>query len=106
MSEICPKCGLPKELCVCDEISKDKEKIKITMQKRRFNKKYTIIEGFEKGTDIKKISKELKNKLACGGTSKKEHIELQGDHRTKAKEILIKMNYSENQIDVQWKKKR
>jgi len=101
MSNICPKCGLPKDICVCEEISKDKEKIKIMLQKRKFKKKYTIIEGFEKEKDIKKLAKELKNKLACGGTVKEKHIELQGDHREKVKEILIKMNYSEEQIDVQ-----
>ncbi|NOX71808.1 MAG: stress response translation initiation inhibitor YciH, partial [Candidatus Micrarchaeota archaeon] len=29
MSEICPKCGLPKDLCVCTTIAKEEEKIKI-----------------------------------------------------------------------------
>jgi len=101
MSNICPKCGLPKDICVCNEITKDKEKIRIKIEQRKYRKKYTIIEGFDKDTDIKKIAKELKNKLACGGTAKEKHIELQGDHKEKAKQILLKMNYTEEQIDVQ-----
>ena len=44
--------------------------------------------------------KEFKRKLACGGTIKDNKIELQGDHREKVKEMLLKMNYNQDQIDV------
>ena len=101
MSSICAKCGLPNDLCVCQEIAKESQKIKISLQQRKFRKKYTILEGFDKETNIKQLAKELKNKLACGGTSKENRIELQGQHKDKVKEILLKMNYSEDQIDVQ-----
>lgn len=88
--EICPKCGLPKQACVCEEIVKSSQKIKVTTEKKRYGKIITVITGFDKGIDIKKISKELKNKLACGGTYKDNSIELQGDHKGKVKEILEK----------------
>ncbi|MFW6283200.1 MAG: stress response translation initiation inhibitor YciH [Minisyncoccales bacterium] len=88
--EICPKCGLPSQACVCEQIVKSSQKIKITTQKKRYGKIMTLIEGFDKDIDIKKISKRLKNKLACGGTYKGNLIELQGDHKEKAKEILEK----------------
>ena len=101
MSNICTKCGLPNDLCVCQEIAKESQRIKISTQQRKYRKKYTIVEGFDKETDIRQLAKTLKNKLACGGTSKDNRVELQGNHKEKVKEILLKMNYSEDQIDVQ-----
>jgi len=96
---ICPKCGLPKELCVCEDISKGEQKIRIRSDKRRYGKFVTIIDGFQ-GVDVDKIAKELKTKLACGGTSKNGQIELQGNHVNKAKDILIKLGFSEDSINV------
>lgn len=100
MTEICSKCGLPKDLCVCQEIAKEGQKIRVVFEKKRFGKVSTILEGFGEGVDLGQLARELKHKLACGGTAKGGKIELQGDHRDRVKEILLKMNYSENQIDV------
>jgi len=100
MSKICDKCGLPKELCVCETIAKEKEKIRIYSVKRRFGKITTIVEGISKDVDNKKVLKELKGKLACGGTMKGSNIELQGNHKKKVKEILIRMGFSADQIEM------
>lgn len=94
----CSKCGLPFDLCVCVTIEREAERIKIFTEMRRFNKPITIVEGITE--NAKDIAKQLKSKLACGGTVKEGHIELQGGHKARAKEILIKMGYSEDQIDV------
>jgi len=59
----------------------------------------TVVSGFESGIDVKKIAKALKNELACGGTYKDNTIELQGDHRKKIKEILVKLGFEEESID-------
>jgi translation initiation factor 1 len=96
---ICPRCGLPEELCVCDEITKEGQRIRVRSDKRRYGKIVTIVDGF-KDVDIDKIAKELKKKLACGGTSKNEKIELQGDHINKVKDILIEMGFSGDMIDI------
>ena len=85
---------------MCQEINKSNQKIKITREKRKFRKMYTILEGFDDNIDLKALAKELKNKLACGGTAKDNHVELQGDHKEKLKKILMGMNYSADQIDV------
>ena len=66
--EICPKCGLPMQACVCEQIVKSAQKIRVTTDKKRYGKVVTLINGFGSGIDIKKIAKELKNGLACGGT--------------------------------------
>jgi len=97
--EICPKCGLPKEACVCEQIVKSSQRIKVTTEKRKFGKIMTQILGFEKGVDIKKIAKALKNELACGGTFKDDTIELQGNHRKKVKPILVSLGFDEESIE-------
>jgi len=96
--EICPKCGLPTAACVCKEIAKTQQQIDIRTEKRRFGKVSTMIGGFDDGVDIKDIAKKLKAKRACGGTVKNKIIELQGDHRSHIKPILVSMGFSEDQI--------
>lgn len=98
MSEICPVCGLPKELCVCKEIEKAQEKIRIFVEKRRYGKITTVIEGLKDRP--KEILSELKSKFGCGGTYKNGHLELQGDHRKKVREYLLSQGYKEEQIEV------
>jgi len=96
--EICPKCGLPIQACVCEEIGKSEQKIRIESEKRKFGKIITLVSGF-KDIDIKNIAKELKHRLACGGTIKNNVIELQGDHKSKVKPELIKLGFSEDSIE-------
>jgi len=99
MPEICPKCGQPKELCVCGEIAKEQQKIKLHVIKRRFGKTVTLIEGFDKNVNIHELGKELRKNLACGGTVKNGVIELQGDQKKRAREILKKIGYNEALFD-------
>lgn len=96
--EICPKCGLPKQACVCDQIVKGSQKIKVATEKKRYGKIVTTVSGFESGIDIKQIAKSLKNELACGGTYKDGVIELQGDHTKKIKEILVNLGFDKDSI--------
>lgn len=97
--EICPKCGLPEQACVCEQMGKSSQKISVRTDKKRYGKLVTIVSGFDKTINIKEIAKNLKNELACGGTVKDGAIELQGDHIKKIKESLIKMGFEEDSID-------
>lgn len=97
--EICPKCGLPKQACVCEQIVKSSQKIRITMDRKRYGKIVTVVTGFGSGIDVKKIAKDLKNSLACGGTYNGDMIELQGDHKKKIKEKLVKLGFDEESIE-------
>jgi len=97
--EICPKCGLPMQACVCEQIVKGSQRIKVTLDKKRYGKIVTVVSGFDSSIDVKKIAKALKNELACGGTSKNNEVELQGDHSRKIREILVKLGFNEESID-------
>jgi translation initiation factor 1 len=101
MSKICTTCGLPEELCVCEIIAKESQKITIYLAKQKFGKKYTIVAGIDtKDIDIKAVAKKLKSRLACGGTSKEGTIELQGDHRQKVREFLVELGFAPETIEI------
>ncbi len=102
MTEICPKCGLTKQLCVCETIAKEEQRVTIKTFKRRFGKLATIIEGINRNDiALKDLTKKLKSKLACGGTVKGNTIELQGDHVAKVKEELIKLGFNPETIKTE-----
>jgi translation initiation factor 1 len=97
--EICPKCGLPIQACVCEQIAKGSQRISITTDKKRYGKIVTLVSGFGKEIEIKKVAKALKNELACGGTFREGEIELQGDHSSKVKPVLVKVGFDEDSIE-------
>ncbi len=99
--EVCSVCSLPKDLCVCQTLAREEQKITISVVKRRFGKLATTIEGLdEKTIDLKDLCKKLKSKLACGGTSKNGMIELQGSHVEKVKAELIKLGFKDSSMIV------
>jgi len=102
MAEICPICGLPKDICVCGEISKDQQKIKVRVEKRKSRKFMTIIDGInDKDIDLGRLAQKMKTFCACGGTAKNGQIMLQGDQREKVYGFLIQFGYPESNIEIQ-----
>lgn len=98
VEQICPVCGLPKpSLCVCGQIEKQEQKVKVFTEARRFGKITTVVQGITNG---KEVAKQLKSALACGGTYKDEHIELQGNHKVRIRPILRKLGYTDDQIEI------
>jgi len=94
MSDICPKCGLPKEICVCEEIAREQQNITVAVDKRRYGKMMTIVDGLNPhDLDLDSLISNLKSICACGGTIKDGKVELQGDHRSKVKEALEKLGF-------------
>ena len=99
--DVDPITGLPKELGVFEEISKEGQQITVSMIKKKFGKKYTVIEGIDsKDINLKDIAKNLKSKFACGGTYKNGNIELQGDYRSKIKKALVELGFKLENILV------
>jgi translation initiation factor 1 len=97
--EICPVCGLPKELCVCEKIEEAERKIEVSIKQAKFKKLVTVVKGIGE-KEIEKVAKELKKRLACGGTIKNGEIILQGDHKSKIKAILLSLGYNEKEISI------
>jgi len=99
--EVCKKCGLPQDLCVCETISREAQKIIVRSQVRKFKKVVTTVEGLNpKEVNLEDVTKKLKSKLACGGTQKDGVIELQGDHKKRIAAVLASLGFSENTVDV------
>jgi len=102
MAEICPVCGLPKDLCVCEEMSKEQQRIRIRIENRKWGKKYTVIDGIDsKEMRLDKLATTLKHKCACGGTAKNNQILLMGDHRDTVLKMLVSLGFPEANIEVQ-----
>ena len=107
MTTNCPKCGLPKDLCVCETIAKESQKITIYIDRKKFGKKYTVVEGIDtKEINIKDLGKGLKSKLACGGTTKDGIIELQGEHTQRVMSFLVEMGFAPETIQIIAEKRR
>jgi translation initiation factor 1 len=94
MSQMCDTCGLPKEICVCEEIAREQQQIQIYTVARRYGKMVTIVDGLTTDIDVNGLCSELKGACACGGTAKNGTIELQGDHKSKVKQVLEKMGFN------------
>jgi translation initiation factor 1 len=61
MAEVCPTCGLPKDLCVCGEIEKEQQRIRIRLETRKFGKATTIIDGMDdKNSNLQSVAQKLK----------------------------------------------
>jgi translation initiation factor 1 len=102
MAEICPTCGLPSDICVCEEIGKEQQRIRVRLETRKWGKAVTIVDGIsDKEANLSRLAQKLKSFCACGGTAKNEEIILQGDHRDKVKTYLIKQGYPEENVEIQ-----
>jgi len=55
----------------------------------------------DKNSNLQSVAQKLKTICACGGTHKNGQIMLQGDHRDRVKEFLIKAGYPEENIELQ-----
>ena len=95
MAGICSTCGLPEELCMCEQIAKEQQQIKILTDTRRYGKLVTVVEGINSSDiDMEDLARKLKTRCAAGGTYKDGKIELQGDHKKKVKEVLEELGFS------------
>jgi translation initiation factor 1 len=91
---VCEVCGLPKEICVCEELSREQAPLRVRIDTRRYGKAVTVVEGFTDDANVSSLAKELKRFVAAGGTVKDGHIELQGDHRHKVVAMLRGKGYT------------
>ena len=100
IANVCPKCSLPKELCVCESLSQQDQRIVISMDKRKWGRQVTTVTFNGDVPNMKKILKNAKTQCASGGTVRGNILEIQGDHRTKMKRILITQGFPEENIEI------
>jgi len=101
MAEICSTCGLPLDICVCKEISKEQQRIRVRLETRKWGRAVTIIDGInDKDTDLGRLAQKLKTFCACGGTAKNNQIILQGDHRQRVQSYLVELGYPRENVEV------
>ncbi|MCX8019388.1 MAG: translation initiation factor [Chitinophagaceae bacterium] len=77
-------------------LSKEQQRLTVRIDTRhRAGKAVTLVEGFT-GTneDLERLGKELKAFCGCGGSVKEGVILIQGDHREKVFQWLLKNGYS------------
>ncbi len=93
-------CGLPKEICACQTIEKETTRqLRVYATKKRFNKLVTVVEGLAEN-ELGDVTKELKHRLACGGTHKGGRAILQGNHAAKTAEYLATLGYPKEAIKL------
>lgn len=99
MTDICPKCGLPTDICVCEDIAREQQNIMIYTVRRRYGKMVTVVEGIDANDiNIEELAKKLKTKCASGGTVKDGNIELQGDHKKTVYNTLMEMGFNAEMV--------
>jgi translation initiation factor 1 len=85
---------------ILKELDKEKARVIISKDIRRFRKVATVVKGLQGRPDIGALTKEMKTKIGTGGTFKDGQIILQGDHRDYVKNFLLKKGYDEGSIEV------
>jgi len=89
-----------KDFEINEKKSEQKEVLICKYEKKgRAGKPVTIIEGFRgNNTELKELSKKLKNILAIGGSEKDGNIVIQGNNRDKIMKILEEMGYKTKRV--------
>ena len=83
------------------ELDRSETHLVVRVELRRWGKPMTIIQGLpETGRSLDEVAHRLKGRLATGGTAKEGVIMLQGDHRTRIKDELVKMGFKEDHIEI------
>jgi translation initiation factor 1 len=99
---LCPDCNMPIDACRCAELAEQSRLkqsdgvVRIRREtKGRKGKGVSIVSGLPLATDdLKKLAKELKQKLSTGGAIREGDLEFQGDVREALKKLLEDRGYT------------
>ncbi len=92
----CPRCGHPADACACSTTpGATGGPIRVRREtKGRKGKGVTVVLGLALPPDeLKTLARRLKRVCGSGGTVKGDTIEIQGDHRDRVVEELIRAGY-------------
>jgi translation initiation factor 1 len=97
---ICPGCGWPVRDCRCskgkgDEPVPDRIVARLRVEKAgRGGKTVTVVYGLPRSAVfLKDLCKELKRTCGTGGAVSEDTVELQGDHRERIRDLLLKKGF-------------
>jgi len=100
----CSVCGLPNDLCVCSEVDKTASLIEIKIERRKYGKFWSVVTGIDVDIkELKSILKEIKNKMACGGTIKGKTIEILYGRHDRTNDLinnLEKLGFNKESIHI------
>ena len=82
------------------ELDKEKTRIVIFKDIRKFRKSVTVVTGLQETEDAIGITRALKTNIGTGATYKDGQIVLQGDHREAVKNMLVRRGFNEDSIEV------
>ena len=98
---ICPECGESLDRCGgrhadADEAVPARIVAKLRMERKgRGGKTVTVIDGLPRNAAfLKELCQELKRAAGCGGAVQDGAVELQGDLRDRAREILMRRGFT------------
>ena len=98
----CDRCGKLAADCLCEplpppppeSIPPDQQTAQLSLEKRKKGKLVTLVQGLPgRGNDLPALLTRLKSECGAGGTLRDDVLELQGDHRQRASDVLRKLGY-------------
>lgn len=97
--------GLPDELQeLMSDVDKSSSQVEIKVERRKYGKFWAIISGLDLNeSELKELMKLIKNKMACGGTTKGRDIEILLGKTDKHKElvkILVQEGFNQDSIHI------
>jgi len=83
------------------DLDKSETHLVVRVEFRRWGNPVTVVQGLPKtGRSLDEVAHILKGRLATGGTAKEGVIMLQGDHRARIKDELVKMGFQADHIEI------
>ncbi|MCI4323237.1 MAG: hypothetical protein L3K03_04355 [Thermoplasmata archaeon] len=85
---------------ILSALDRESARIRVRAEPRRYNKPATVISGFPPGVDLAETARQLKNRLATGGSVVDGEVYLQGDHRTRIRAELAKLGFDAETVEI------
>lgn len=85
---------------ILSALDRETARIRVRVEPRRYNKPATVISGFPPGVDLPETTRQLKNRLATGGSVVEGEVYLQGDHRSRIREELSRLGFDAGTVEV------
>jgi translation initiation factor 1 len=85
---------------ILSALDRESARIRVRVEPRRYNKPATVVSGFPTGVDLAEITRQLKNRLATGGSVVEGEVYLQGDHRARIRDELARLGFEGEAIEV------